>query len=242
VTANGADAPAEGRSFACRLTVTDAHGASDSTDFVVRVRNAPPTVIAVVCPATFEGTPVDIVIETSDPGGDQVRCDWASPAPAASALAGCTVSWTPTFDQAVDGEVAFSLMATDDDGASTPVDFVCTPEVLDEGEGGGPGNGLPDSWEDENGVDDPDGDPDGDGITNREEFEGGTDPNAFDGPTPLSLISPVGGALIDTLTPTLWVNNGTDGLDRPLTYTYRVFDAADADEPLITSEAVDEGD
>ena len=38
-------------------------------------------------------------------------------------------------------------------------------------------DGLPDVWEDENGVDDPNADEEPDGLTNLEEFENGTDPN-----------------------------------------------------------------
>lgn len=41
-------------------------------------------------------------------------------------------------------------------------------------------DGLPDSWEDSYGVDDPAGDADADGLTNLEEFYNGTDPNESD--------------------------------------------------------------
>lgn len=236
VSAEGIDAPAAGRTYQCRLTVTDAHGARDSTDFVVRVQNAPPTA-EVVCPAVSEGTPATILIEGIDPGGDVIACGWADPAPEASRLAGCTVEWTPTYAQALAGEVAFRVRLTDDDGASSDVAFVCAPSVRDDDD-----NGLPDTWEEDNLVDDPDGDADGDGRTNREEFEDGTDPNHYDGPSDLSLVSPVGDAIVDTLTPWMVVNNGSDGLDRPLTYRYAIFDAADAEEALIVSDLVDEGD
>ena len=39
-------------------------------------------------------------------------------------------------------------------------------------------DGLPDAWETEHEVSNPDDDPDDDGLTNREEYEAGTDPNA----------------------------------------------------------------
>ena len=42
------------------------------------------------------------------------------------------------------------------------------------------GDGLPDSWEDKYGVDDPEGDDDNDGLTNIEEFEVRTKPNKAD--------------------------------------------------------------
>jgi len=38
-------------------------------------------------------------------------------------------------------------------------------------------DGLPDAWETEHEVSNPDDDPDKDGLTNREEYEAGTDPN-----------------------------------------------------------------
>ena len=42
------------------------------------------------------------------------------------------------------------------------------------------GDGLPDSWEEKYGVDDPEGDDDNDGLTNIEEFEARTKPNKAD--------------------------------------------------------------
>jgi len=39
-------------------------------------------------------------------------------------------------------------------------------------------DGLPDAWETEHEASHPDDDPDEDGLTNREEYEAGTDPNA----------------------------------------------------------------
>ncbi|MGC6459916.1 MAG: hypothetical protein ACON4R_16320 [Akkermansiaceae bacterium] len=41
-------------------------------------------------------------------------------------------------------------------------------------------DGLPDSWETENGVDDPNADEEQDGLTNIQEFQNGTDPNDAD--------------------------------------------------------------
>ncbi len=230
------DGPAGGRTFQCRLTVTDAHGARDSTDFVVRVHNVAPTA-QVVCPAVEEGTPVQILVEGIDPGGDQIACSWAMPAPAASGLAGCTVEWTPTYAQAIAGEVHFAVRLTDDDGASTDVPFTCNPTFLDAD-----GNGLPDTWQDDNDIDDPEGDDDGDGVSNGDEWADGTDPNHYDGPAPLSLVSPVGDEIVQSPTPVLVVNNGTDGLDRALQYRYAVFETADAEAPLFVSDLVDEGD
>ena len=44
----------------------------------------------------------------------------------------------------------------------------------------GDGDGLPDSWEEKYGVDDPEGDDDNDGLTNADEFEARTKPNKAD--------------------------------------------------------------
>jgi hypothetical protein len=41
-------------------------------------------------------------------------------------------------------------------------------------------DGLPDFWEEKNGVDDPEADPDQDGLTNADEYENKTDPNKAD--------------------------------------------------------------
>ncbi len=229
------DAPAAGRTFQCRLTVTDAHGARDSTTFVVRVENVAPSA-EVVCPDTEEGTPVQILVEGTDPGGDALACGWAMPAPDGSGLAGCTVEWTPTYAQAIAGEVHFAVRLTDDDGAGIDVPFTCTPRFRD-----GDGNGLPDTWEADNGIDDPDGDDDGDGVSNRDEWADGTDPNHYDGPSDLVLVEPADDVIVDTATPTLVLENGTDGLGRDLSYRYAIFEE-DGDDPIFTSDLVDEGD
>ena len=42
------------------------------------------------------------------------------------------------------------------------------------------GDGMPDSWETEKGVDDPNDDPDSDGLTNKQEFDNGTEPKDSD--------------------------------------------------------------
>jgi Leucine-rich repeat (LRR) protein len=45
------------------------------------------------------------------------------------------------------------------------------------GTGDGDGDGMPDSWETQHGVSDPNADPDGDGLSNLAEYQNGTDPN-----------------------------------------------------------------
>ncbi len=59
------------------------------------------------------------------------------------------------------------------------------------------GDGLPDEWEAEHLVDDPNGDPDRDGMTNREEYEAGTDPNEPDSTLRIEPLDPLGSAAIE---------------------------------------------
>ncbi len=55
--------------------------------------------------------------------------------------------------------------------------FASGPDELPED---ADGDGMPDSWEAQHGVDDPAGDPDGDGLSNLQEYQRGTNPNLAD--------------------------------------------------------------
>ena len=71
------------------------------------------------------------------------------------------------------------------------------------------GDGLPDSWEEKYGVDDPEGDDDNDGLTNIEEFEARTKPNKADSDED-GLNDKV--ELVDTKTNPLKADTDKDGL------------------------------
>lgn len=234
ISARNADGTELGETYQCRLTVTDAHGASDETVFVVRVNNTPPMAQA-ECPPTTEGVPTAIPIITSDFEGDFLSCEWDAAWPMNALIADCAVLWTPTYDQALAGVVPFNVVVKDDDGGVTPVSFTCAPQVLDAD-----GNGVPDTWQDENDIEDCADDRDGDGVADCDEYLEGTDPDDYDGPSPLALVSPIADEIVDTDRPILVVTNATDGLDRPLSYRYAIFEGPDSDEPVALSDLVPE--
>ena len=210
----------------------------------ITVGNVAPTIAAVECPASSEGTPIAIQLVVTDPGGehDPVACALVAPAPDGAQLDArdCLLLWTPNYTQALAGEVEFTVVATDDEGATGQVAFRCTPALLDEDE-----DGLPDTWEVEHGLDpavnDCDEDPDGDGLSNCEEFDRGHDPGVYNGAPPPVLISPIEEAVVDTRTPDLVLENTRDALDRPIDYEYHVFVDEDLVQRIIISDRVGSG-
>jgi hypothetical protein len=77
---------------------------------------------------------------------------------------------------------------------------------------------------------------DGDGLTNLDEFLGGTDPASFDGPGVPTPTAPLAGVEVDSPTPTLSWTNATDPTGDVLTYDVEVYADA-ALTSLITSTA-----
>jgi len=88
-----------------------------------------------------------------------------------------TTFWTiQNADPVVDGTAGshrYSVVATNaaftQPGELSPYFYVVV-------QADGNGNGLPDQWETDNGIINPDGDDDGDGVSNRDEYTSGTDP------------------------------------------------------------------
>jgi len=137
------------------------------------------------------------------------------------------------IDSDCDGSVADDFDDTDGDDL---------PDCVDEDDDG---DSLPDTWEQDHGLDPLDGsdavtDPDLDGRDNLAELAGGTDPFVYDGPGAPTALSPVGGDLVETLTPELVVSNETaSGLT--LTYSFEVYADPELTD-LLVSAAVAEGD
>jgi hypothetical protein len=222
--------------FTVTVLVADDDGGITPAEFVVEVFNVAPTIDAIQCPAATEGTPVVINVRVRDPGPlDALGCALGQPAPAGSALNGCLLLWTPTYAQAVRGLVDFVVNATDGDGGEGTTRFQCRPRWLDED-----GDGVPDTWEEQNGVQDPNGDPDGDGLTNQDEFDLNTDPHVFDGATPPVLIEPIDGESVATTTPGLVVRNARDNnpRGRGLRYEYQVYADSSLRQLVTVSELI----
>ncbi|MCB9526999.1 MAG: Ig-like domain-containing protein [Myxococcales bacterium] len=237
-----ADCPLDDGDYAPRVRVDDGDGGVTAFDVPpFTVPNRPPQAPPVVCPADVrEGVEVVWVIEAADPGRGAVACALTAPVPDAAAIAACVVRWTPTYQQALAGPIDFTATVSEPDGLTIELRWSCDPIVRDED-----ADGLPDTWEEDNGTDpgadDCDDDLDGDGVSNCDEFGDGTLPGVFDGPSDLVLVSPIDEAIVDTLTPDLVVENATSPRGRPLTYEYALFEPG-ADDALATSPAVPEGD
>ncbi|MCA9547943.1 MAG: hypothetical protein KC613_26240, partial [Myxococcales bacterium] len=209
----------------------------------VVVDNVGPRVAAVECPPSREGIPVTVQIPVDDPGGahDPITCELLAPVPVNAAIDAqrCLVQWTPTYDQAVAGEIQFTVRVSDDDGASAELGFVCRPQWRDED-----GDGLPDSWEEDHGLDPTVNDclldADGDGINNCDEFDQGSDPQVPWRVAVPVLLAPIDGEAVPTVTPDLLLENVDNPLGRPISYQYRVFADAELSAQVAESDWVAE--
>jgi hypothetical protein len=227
--------PDEGVFTGTVIAMDDDGGVGQDT-FVIEVLNVAPTIDAVVCPAATEGTPVAINLRVRDPGVlDDITCGLIAPVPSGAGMNDCLVIWTPTYAQAVRGLVDFTVGANDGDGGESTSRFQCRPRWLDED-----GDGIADTWEEQNDVQDPNGDPDGDGLTNQDEFDLGTDPHVFDGATPPVLIDPIGGESVNSTTPPLVLRNARDNNPRGqgLRYEYQVYADSSLRQLVTVSDLV----
>ncbi len=223
--------------YTVTLTVDDGDGGSVSDTLTVDVANVAPEITSTAPTSAVEGVEYSYDPVVDEPGDDTLLFTVDATAPAALAVDPGTgeITWTPG---AGDYGNTFTFTLTVDDGDGGTDDEVISIEVVF---GDADGDDMADSWELENGLDPTDpsdalDDPDGDGLDNLTEFEGDTDPNSFDGPTPPTLIEPIGGVDVTTDTPTLVVGNATDPQGEPLTYSYAVYE--DAGLTVLVTEHV----
>ena len=227
----GADTPvdhafADEGTYTVTVVVDDADGGTDTDFITIDISNVAPEITSSAPAFASEAVLWSYQAVAVDPGDDTLTWSLSESAPDGMALDPVTglLEWTPTYEQSLGGPYSATLTVDDGDGGTDVEVFTVVVGWADEDN-----DGMADDWEDENGLDPTDpgdaaGDPDGDGVTNLEEFQDGTDPHSFDGPTAPMLVSPIEGVEVDSPTPDLVVENAFDPQLDPLTYDYEVYE------------------
>ena len=208
------------------VVVEDGDGGSDSDTLTVDIANVAPEITSSAPGYASEAVLWSYQAVAVDPGDDTLTWSLSESAPDGMTLDPATglLEWTPTYDQSLGGPYSATLTVDDGDGGTDVEVFTVTVGWSDED-----GDGMADDWELDNGLDPTDpsdagDDPDMDGVTNLEEFEDGTDPFSFDGPTAPVLVSPIDGVEVITSTPDLVVENAWDPQLDALVYDYEVYE------------------
>ncbi|MDC0048517.1 thrombospondin type 3 repeat-containing protein [Verrucomicrobia bacterium] len=117
-----------------------------------------------------------------------------------------------TYTAGADGDLSIKFTITDDgiQGASGSFHMYGLTNQIVQASADDDNDGLPDSWEEKYGVDDPEADDDNDGLTNADEFEERTQPNKAD--TDGDGLND-GAEIADTKTNPLKADSDNDGLD-----------------------------
>jgi len=216
--------------YVVSVTVTDGDGGSDSGSTTVTTTNAAPVVSGNPSQFGLQGFTWQYFPAASDPGIFDTHTWSLSPSsPPAMTVDPATgaISWVPDYDAVAASPVQVILLVSDDDGGSASQSWTITVSGSDSD-----ADGMADGWEDLVGLDNTDPtdglqDPDGDGLTNLDEFNNGSDPFTFDGPTEPTLVAPLEGDEVDDRSPDLLLDNATDPGNDALAYEYEVYgDAA----------------
>ena len=205
------------------VTATDTFGDSATASISVPVGNVAPTITSVPSSVAQEAVTYTVALGVSDPAGGADPPVWSlTSGPAGASITGSTLSWVPTYDQAEAGPLAIIVAVDDGDAGTDALTWTVDPDWTDAD-----GDGLPDTWEDANGLDsstdDSTADPDGDGLDNAAEYAGGTAPQGTNAPgTPVS-VAPLGGASVFTVTPTLVFDDAVDPDGDVVTHQVEVY-------------------
>ena len=210
--------------YTVTITVDDGDGGIATDTFGMTIDNVDPTIISTPSAYAMEGVEYVYDPVVSDPG-DEVFA-WVVGGPTGMTINGGTghVSWIPTFADATGGPVAVTVAVNDGDGGTDAQSYTVLVSTIDSD-----ADGMPDGWENENNLDPNDPtdalqDPDGDGVNNITEYNQGTDPWVFDGPSVPVLIEPIAGVDVVSPTPDLLVENSTDPQNDPILYNFEVYE------------------
>jgi len=224
-------------------TVDDQDGGTDSVIFEVVTANVAPIITSSPPVNAVQGTLYSYQPIVDDPGTEVFSWTMSPSAPSGMTIDPSTglIEWTPTASDLAQGSFTVVITVDDGDGGSDAQSWTIQVFFADSD-----GDGLPDDWETDNGLDpnDPNDagqDPDFDGATNLDEFGQGTDPFQYDGPGLPVLVSPIGGTIVDSDRPDLLIDNATDPNGDILTYAFEVYSDAALGNLVTSVSGVTEG-
>ena len=210
----------------------------------IEVRNVAPVLTAIVDATIDEDAPFAATAVATDVGveDDLVFAVVSGPAGVTINAETGAISWQPSFRDL--GANRIEISVTDSDNAVTTTFFTVTVLIVDDN-----GNGISDG--EERSLNDgelfcvdtaacaalADLDSDNDGISDLDELFEGTDPTTSDAPGAPTIVSPVNGIDVDTLTPTLTVANARNPRRNGLTYTFCIVVDGAAEDRCIADVA-----
>ncbi|MCO4772437.1 MAG: PKD domain-containing protein [Deltaproteobacteria bacterium] len=222
--------------FTVTISVTDQDGGVTTQTATVVVANIAPVITSSAPTSAIQGTVYSYVPTVVDPGAEVFV--WTLSASASSNTAFDTatgeITWTPDAADAAQGTFNLVLDVVDGDGGADSEAWTVTVSSADSD-----GDGMPDDWETANGLNpnnasDAALDPDFDGATNLDEYNNGTDPASYDGPSAPVANAPLTGDEVAQVRPSLVVDNATDPQGDTLLYTFEVYSDAGL-TALVTS-------
>ncbi len=214
------------------LTASTDEGELSSRTVEIVVFNPPPALSADAALTADVGVEYTAQITAEGPDGvDYVYTLEQGPGGASIDPQTGALTWTPSWAEAMVSPWVLEVSATDETGVSASWTHVL---VVDGGTTDTDGDGLPDGWEEEYGldplVDDAALDDDLDGRTNAQELADGSDPSTWEGPSTPTPVWPAEGEEVATLNPVLaWTPS-----EHPLAYA-QTFDVQVYDDEALTN-------